>query len=628
MQQGALFDSGILGTSFHWWIGQIADDSVWRDNVICTPFANEGENIGWGKRYKVRILGLHDQGETEMPSNDLPWAQVMLPVTAGGGLANRGQTPSLHQGNIVFGFFLDGQAMTTPIIMGVVGNNSQNILAPTIGDNRVTNDQPGSLAVSGYATGQRPKNILNGEQETAPDSGLKSEHPNINSESITPPGVTLNKFGLRPDLPLTSEQLADAQAARAKLDVRTDLSFIEKEELVMKSVAEGIKKRKAESTKPNSLIESPVQKENLDVQQITAADVKGQVYGDEMVPMPIPDDPVDSAMKSIQIIIDNITQKIDHYLNAIQNYTDAISNPTENLNDMICKGSEQIAKYMKVLFDQMMEFVLKQLNVAMSAIVGLLPSNLRNNFGDIKEEINKQLVKLYNDITADIADQICQALIDSLQPEKREEEARFLAENKPGKNEENGEAFKTTPKVSPCYAESISSTVISKNKKKIDDANKNIMTSVNGYIDSISKDLVAVGGVLSEGTSVITDALGDLSGGFDTATEFISSDLSSSLDVLPDIGGGLGSALKYKSIIMNVFGELEPKKAINDFYQLAVGGSGLGSSNLPSIESLSKSVATSSQERKDQMSDAEPKSDFITPSTDQSDIDLRKNTKG
>lgn len=154
------------------------------------------------------------------------------------------------------------------------------------------------------------------------------------------------------------------------------------------------------------------------------------------------------------------------------------------------------------------------------------------------------------------------------------------------------------------------------------------MTSVNGYIDSISKDLVAVGGVLSEGTSVITDALGDLSGGFDTATEFISSDLSSSLDVLPDIGGGLGSALKYKSIIMNVFGELEPKKAINDFYQLAVGGSGLGSSNLPSIESLSKSVATSSQERKDQMSDAEPKSDFITPSTDQSDIDLRKNTKG
>lgn len=627
MQQGALFDSGILGTSFHWWIGQIADDSVWRDNVICVPFANEGENVGWGKRYKVRILGLHDQGETEVSSNELPWAQVMFPVTAGGGLANRGQTPNLQQGNIVFGFFLDGQAMTTPIIMGVLGNNSQNILAPTIGDNRVTNNQPGSLAVSGYASGQKPKNILNGEQETAPDGGLKSEHPNTKPESITPPGVKLNKFGLRPDKPLTSEQLADAQEARGKLDKRTDLSFIEREELVMQAVANGIKKRKAESTKPNSPVEASVQKENLDLQQITAGDVKEQVYAEEKVPMPIPDDPVDSAMKSIQIIIDNITQKMDHYLNAIQNYTDAISNPTENLNDMICKGADQIAKYMKVLFDQMMEFVLKQLNVAMSAIVGLLPSNLRNNFGDIKEEINKQLVKLYNDITSGIADQICQALIDSLQPERREEEARSLAENKAGQNVENGEAFETIPKVSPCYAESISSTVISKNKDKIDKANKNIMTSVNGYIDSISKDLVAVGGVLSEGTSVISGALGDLSGGFDTATEFISSDLSSSLDVLPDLGGGLGSALKYKSIIMNVFGELEPKKAINDFYQLATGGSGVGSSNLPSIDSVGESVASSAAARISDMADAEAPLDFITPSKNQQDIDLSKNSK-
>ena len=60
--------------------------------------------------------------------------------------------------------------------------------------------------------------------------------------------------------------------------------------------------------------------ENPDVQQITAGDVKEQVFAEEKVPMPIPDDPVGSAMKSIQILIDNIVQKMDTYLNAIQSY--------------------------------------------------------------------------------------------------------------------------------------------------------------------------------------------------------------------------------------------------------------------------------------------------------------------
>ena len=65
-----------------------------------------------------------------------------------------GQTPNLRQGNMVFGFFMDGPQMQVPIIMGVLGNNAKNAMAATTGDNRVTNEQPGSLAVSGYATGQ------------------------------------------------------------------------------------------------------------------------------------------------------------------------------------------------------------------------------------------------------------------------------------------------------------------------------------------------------------------------------------------------------------------------------------------------------------------------------------------
>ena len=43
---GELFESGLLGSSYFWWIGQIADDSVWKDNIISKPHATEAENVG------------------------------------------------------------------------------------------------------------------------------------------------------------------------------------------------------------------------------------------------------------------------------------------------------------------------------------------------------------------------------------------------------------------------------------------------------------------------------------------------------------------------------------------------------------------------------------------------------
>ena len=364
---GALFDSGLLGSSFHWWIGQIADDSVWRENIICKPHASETENVGWGRRYKVRILGLHDQGETEIASKDLPWAQVMYPVTAGGFLNNSGQTPNLSQGNMVFGFFMDGGAMSVPIIMGVLGNNAKNPTASTIGDNRVTNKQPGSLAVSGYADGQVPKDPKTGEKPIPPDGDLKSEHPNSSAAAQpTRPGVTLNKFGLRPDITLRSVPGAMEAAAEAREKARLQgKSFQEVEDAAMQAVANVVKNQEAQATGPNAPLKASPQRESPDVQNITAGDVKEQDLAEEKVVMPIPDDPIGSAMKAIQTIIDNITQKMDKYLNAIQSYVDTVSSTVGNLEDMICKGAMQAAKYMKVLFDKIMEFVLKQLNVCL-----------------------------------------------------------------------------------------------------------------------------------------------------------------------------------------------------------------------------------------------------------------------
>jgi hypothetical protein len=624
MQEGALFDSGILGSSFFWWIGQIADDSVWRENVICAPFATDGENEGWGRRYKVRILGLHDQGETEIASKDLPWAQVMYPVTAGGFLYNSGQTPNLAHGNMVFGFFMDGQAMTVPIIMGVLGNNAKNVTANTIGDNRVTNKQPGSLAVSGYAKGQKPKNAKTGSQQTPPDGDLKSEHPNASPEAApTRPGARLNKYGLRPDLAQDDKVFKDATAARRRAE-ENGLEGIEREEYVMKAVADGIKQRESQNTSADAPITTSVATENPDVQQITAGDVKEQVFAEEKVPMPIPDDPVGSAMKAIQILIDNIVQKMDTYLNAIQSYVDAVSSTVGNIEDMIKSSAKKIAKYMKVIFDKMMEFVLKQINVVMSKVIGALPATLTSRFGDLKEKINEMILMMYNKMFDGLADQLAQTLIDTLQPAKREKEAREFAANdeSSGGSSNSGSSddsslprrFKTKPKVPMCYAESIASTVISKNKKDITEANTNVISSLNAYVDGIQGDIDSVSAVISQGQALISGGLGDSLGDFGETAASVTGGMDGMLNMMPDISGSLGAALDFKNIIMNIFpGELEPKKAINDFYQLATGGSGAPAAEVPSMASLGNSVTQSGDDRAEVFNTPPDAPEFLTP---------------
>ena len=126
--ESSLFNPGFLGSGFHWWIGQVCDDSTWRENLNPDKFEKVDDIPGWGYRYKIRLIGHHDKDESDLEAKDLPWAQVMYPVTAGGGQGGSFQTPAIKQGNFVFGFFLDGKDQQTPIIMGILGNNAKTKL--------------------------------------------------------------------------------------------------------------------------------------------------------------------------------------------------------------------------------------------------------------------------------------------------------------------------------------------------------------------------------------------------------------------------------------------------------------------------------------------------------------------
>ena len=167
MEGGALFNPGFLGGSFNWWVGQVTDDKEWRENINDKKIKSTSEIPGWGYRYKVRIIGLHDQDENTLKSKDLPWAQVMYPITSGGGQGGSWQTPAVRQGNFVFGFFMDAQDQQVPVIMGILGANAQIDQENTTAAGGGQNYTP----QSGYG-GQDPP-----PDRGANDTNLKTEQP-------------------------------------------------------------------------------------------------------------------------------------------------------------------------------------------------------------------------------------------------------------------------------------------------------------------------------------------------------------------------------------------------------------------------------------------------------------------
>ena len=122
----SLLKSNFIGRdSFRWWIGQIAPIESHKSQV---------EGKGWGNRHKVRILGYHPFSKEDLSDEDLPWASVLLPPTGGSGGANYFRSDRIRPGDVVIGFFLDGDNAQIPVIFGLYGRTddvSQD--APTVG---------------------------------------------------------------------------------------------------------------------------------------------------------------------------------------------------------------------------------------------------------------------------------------------------------------------------------------------------------------------------------------------------------------------------------------------------------------------------------------------------------------
>ena len=159
LEQGLIKTHFLGKDGFIWWIGQVVDQTKWAGNLPETPTDTTDGQKGFDFRYKVRIMGYHTASPKDLTDDDLPWASVMLPVTAGtsGGAV---QTPQLRQGNFVYGFFLDGEDAQQPIIMGVIGYNQYTAILKDVPEDG------GFAPFSGYTVDDTvPRNALGTTQE-------------------------------------------------------------------------------------------------------------------------------------------------------------------------------------------------------------------------------------------------------------------------------------------------------------------------------------------------------------------------------------------------------------------------------------------------------------------------------
>ena len=185
-----------------WWIGQVTDPKKGKwDNLLEKKNAENGEPI-YSHRCRVRIVGYHGCGD-ELPDDQLPLAHVLLPpnMSTTGGL---GSSMKYHGGEVVVGFFLDGEDAQQPIIFGTLFKQSyikdglknsqfnakkQTCFVPyTPPDVRATaGDQQRSVTGSG-GNG----NGANGGGSGAEDSEWSGNFPNASDKTVAEENVNAN----------------------------------------------------------------------------------------------------------------------------------------------------------------------------------------------------------------------------------------------------------------------------------------------------------------------------------------------------------------------------------------------------------------------------------------------------
>lgn len=177
------------------------DGFVWFTGVV--ENRNDPAKLG---RVQVRCLGYHTEDLIDIPSKDLPWAHIMMPVTDPS-MQGLGNSPSfLTEGTWVVGFFRDANEKQQPVIMGSLPGVPQVVADKTKGFNDPNGKYPGTIThsnhtieesdVSRLAQGQTSETHLSLQKRRANvwEKIPTATKPNLSTVSTTSKAETLSTF--------------------------------------------------------------------------------------------------------------------------------------------------------------------------------------------------------------------------------------------------------------------------------------------------------------------------------------------------------------------------------------------------------------------------------------------------
>ena len=100
-----MYDNNFLGKNNFIWFNGVVEDR------------QDPQKLG---RLRVRCVGIHTDNKDDLPTSDLPWSQLIHPITSSG-ISGLGHSPGfIVEGTWVFGYFRDGYAMQEPMVIGTL----------------------------------------------------------------------------------------------------------------------------------------------------------------------------------------------------------------------------------------------------------------------------------------------------------------------------------------------------------------------------------------------------------------------------------------------------------------------------------------------------------------------------
>ena len=101
---------------------------IWFNGVV--EDRQDPQKLG---RLRVRCVGIHTDNKDDLPTADLPWSQLIHPITSSG-ISGLGSSPGfIVEGTWVFGYFRDGYASQEPMIIGTLPGKPSELASPSKG---------------------------------------------------------------------------------------------------------------------------------------------------------------------------------------------------------------------------------------------------------------------------------------------------------------------------------------------------------------------------------------------------------------------------------------------------------------------------------------------------------------